>query len=408
MFAQEDPLVARSNRQVLHLLAYAVWKALAAAQVLVAVDDSSAVMVQGWAGSAALDVDECLLTGVDNIPVEAVTDVRLERLADGSLHVWHEVPPRQGADHARYGGPTGRALRSSARDGVGLVVLVDRPSMNTAREEDEQTLRSLLAAAQDVIAAQQEVNKQRLRSRLEEREGERRRWARELHDETLQQMGALQVLLTSTLRGAGATVLDHDAVLRSLGQASTMLTGQISDLRHLITELRPAALDELGVAPPLRALARRTADLTGLDVDTDIRLRYSDGLVPTRLLPEVEEAVYRVVQEALTNASRHARATRVLVSVVETDAEVWVEVSDDGDGMAPMSPRTKFGLTGMRERAALAGGRLEVVSPRPDADDPDRGGTLIRLVVPARHRDHSATPSEAVPAGTSGAELPHS
>lgn len=379
MFAQEDPLVARSNRQVLHLLAYAVWKALAAAQVLVAVDDSSAVMVQGWAGSAALDVDECLLTGVDNIPVEAVTDVRLERLADGSLHVWHEVPPRQGADHAR--------------DGVGLVVLVDRPSMNTAREEDEQTLRSLLAAAQDVIAAQQEVNKQRLRSRLEEREGERRRWARELHDETLQQMGALQVLLTSTLRGAGATVLDHDAVLRSLGQASTMLTGQISDLRHLITELRPAALDELGVAPPLRALARRTADLTGLDVDTDIRLRYSDGLVPTRLLPEVEEAVYRVVQEALTNASRHARATRVLVSVVETDAEVWVEVSDDGDGMAPMSPRTKFGLTGMRERAALAGGRLEVVSPRPDADDPDRGGTLIRLVVPA---------------GTSGAELPHS
>lgn len=228
MFAQEDPLVARSNRQVLHLLAYAVWKALAAAQVLVAVDDSSAVMVQGWAGSAALDVDECLVTGVDNIPVEAVTDVRLERLADGSLHVWHEVPPRQGADQARDGGPTGRALRSSARDGVGLVVLVDRPSVSTAREEGEQTLRSLLAAAQDVIAAQQEVNKQRLRSRLEEREDERRRWARELHDETLQQMGALQVLLTSTLRGAETTVLDHDAVLRSLGQASTMLTSQIS------------------------------------------------------------------------------------------------------------------------------------------------------------------------------------
>ena len=96
--------------------------------------------------------------------------------------------------------------------------------------------------------------------------------------------------------GAETTVLDHDAVLRSLGHASTMLTRQISDLRHLITQTgRPRRARR---CTPVAGTGAPDGGPHRLDVDTDVRLRYSDGLVPTRLLPEVEEAVYRVVREA--------------------------------------------------------------------------------------------------------------
>jgi signal transduction histidine kinase len=172
----------------------------------------------------------------------------------------------------------------------------------------------------------------------------------------------------------------------ALRTAIDLLAEEIASLRHLITELRPATLDELGLSAPLHALARRTEELTGLRVDVHVSLRYADGQIATRLLPDVELAVYRVVQEALTNASRHSGATQVRISVVEDDEEVWVEVADNGAGMSGTSRTPGFGITGMQERALLAGGHLDVLAGRAGDCDEGARGTVIRLVVPAAHR----------------------
>ena len=281
-------------------------------------------------------------------------------------------------------GPAGRAdpdayaLAGPAGDRrVLLLVGPGRP--------DERVAGHLLELASALLVAERSAALGMIRDSLHEREQERRRWARELHDETLQQLGALQVLLTSALPKARAAEAAAggapcaglvDAVLL----ATELVAGQIANLRHLIIELRPAALDDLGLTPPLQALARRTGQLSGLPVVLHVSLRYADRATQTRLLPEIELAVYRVVQEALSNVRRHAAASRATVTVVEDDDVVTAEITDNGQGFDPHRA-VGFGLAGMRERAELAGGTLEVTPARPDGT-----GTTIRLVVPARHR----------------------
>jgi len=267
--------------------------------------------------------------------------------------------------------PGGHAIAGSARGTrVLLVVAGGRP--------DEPIVRHLLEIASAVLSEERSAVSAAVRENLYEREEERRRWGRELHDETLQQLGALQVLLTSALpKGGTAPPAGLVDVVR---QASELLAGQIRNLRQLITELRPAGLDDLGLLPPLQALARRTEQLSGIPVRLHVSLRYAEGVIGTRLLPDVELAVYRVVQEALTNVRRHSTATRVTVTVVEDDETVVAEISDDGRGF-DVDGAGGFGLSGMRERAELAEGTLEVTRGRPDGR-----GTTVRLVVPARHR----------------------
>jgi signal transduction histidine kinase len=261
----------------------------------------------------------------------------------------------------------------------------------SSEAELKRGMEDLLHAAEDAVWAELDGDRQRLRAVLQEREEERRRWARELHDETLQQLGALQVLLTSARRSAGSgPSADVGRLLESVDVGVDLLAGQIASLRHLITELRPAALDELGLRAPLHALAERTEALTGIRVSVEVSLRYADGEITTRLLPDIELAVYRVVQEALTNAGRHSGAQRAWVSVLERDGEVTVEVGDDGAGMADGSRSgAGFGVRGMKERARLAGGRLDVLSvnrAQPPGAASQTSGTVVRMVVPATHR----------------------
>ena len=143
--------------------------------------------------------------------------------------------------------------------------------------DDEHLLASFAASAAIAIATAQSVEHDRLRKTVEASEQERRRWARELHDETLQEMGALKVLLQGA-RQAG----ENEALRRAVDQAVDQIQLSISGLQGLITELRPAALDELGAGPALEALVKRVAATSGLDIDSQLDLAYEQGRVPTR------------------------------------------------------------------------------------------------------------------------------
>ena len=259
------------------------------------------------------------------------------------------------------------------------------------RDADRQALNSFAASVAQRLAAERSVEIERLRFGNEARERERTRWAREIHDESIQGIGALRLKLANA-RDAGDTAAlsdTVDTVLEGLGR-------EIDGLRHLITELRPAALDDLGLAAALQALARRAQAIDGLEVQTEIDL--GEEPVGTngdsaasgdsrRLDPELESTIYRIVQEALTNVGRHAHATRAVVGVSERDGVIRASVTDDGQGLPNaerLGPRGDgleggFGMSGMRERAELVGGELEF------APAPGRG-TTVRLVVPLAGR----------------------
>jgi len=244
--------------------------------------------------------------------------------------------------------------------------LTDGPQFGS---EDELLLQGFAASAATAVHTAQSVTEERLRQSLAAAEQERRRWARELHDETLQGLGALRVLLSSALKNDSPQARDE-----MVRDAVAQIGHEIESLRGLITELRPAALDELGLAPAIESLVQRTSTLQGLEVDARIDL---DG--EQRLDPELESAVYRLVQEALTNISKHARAERVELEVVREPDAVRLLVRDDGQGFDTASPTAGFGLSGMRERVELARGTLDVES------EEGRGTTVTaRIPIPGR------------------------
>lgn len=159
-----------------------------------------------------------------------------------------------------------------------------------------------------------------------------------------------------------------------LDQALERIDETIVELRRLIADLRPAALDELGVEVALASLVERLSS-TGIQVDLFIDLGSSDGTGP-RLEPLLEDTVYRLVQESLNNAIRHGHAVRAIVEVVEEEGGIQIRVADDGSGFDPNRTGGGFGLLGMRERVKLAGGRFDVRS--------SEDGTTITATLPAR------------------------
>jgi len=218
--------------------------------------------------------------------------------------------------------------------------------------DDEELLKAFAASAALAVATAQNVESERLRRAMEAAETERRRWARELHDETLQGLGALKVLL-----GTANRMQDPDQVRGLLDAAIEHVGGDIENLRAIITDLRPATLDELGLVPALTSLAQRTASRAGLDMLTDL----PDAEETERLPVGIETTVYRIAQEALNNVTKHAHATTASLRVdVESDG-VSLEVTDDGRGFDAEATTTGFGVIGMRERVELAGGTLDIV-----------------------------------------------
>lgn len=253
---------------------------------------------------------------------------------------------------------------------VGVIEALDRIGGPDFTVEDEHRLQAAAASAATAVATAQTVERERLHRSLQAAEEERGRWARELHDETLQGLGGLRMTLSSARR-----LDDADALRAALDTAVEQLGREIADLRALITELRPASLDQLGLEPALDALVERATSVYGLPVRTLIEL---DPSVNGRLDSEVETAVYRVVQESLNNAARHAGASVVRVEVLERGDEIRLRVSDDGSGFDQSLPSAGFGVVGMRERVSLVGGRLEIES--------GPNGTMVSAALPNLRR----------------------
>jgi signal transduction histidine kinase len=236
---------------------------------------------------------------------------------------------------------------------LGVLAAFDRLTEDPGfSDRDEHLLVAFAASAATAVATARSVEQERLRHSLRSAEQERRRWARELHDETLQGLGGLQVLLSSGLRAGG------EALESTTRQAVEQLATEIANLRSLITELRPAALDDLGLAPAIEGLVDGVRTVEGLEVELELDL----GRDGARLDPDHETAAYRLVQEALTNVAKHAEAERVRVRVAREAGGTEVMVADDGRGFDPGRPADGFGLVGMRERAELLGGALTIRS----------------------------------------------
>jgi signal transduction histidine kinase len=259
--------------------------------------------------------------------------------------------------------------------GLGVLAALDRlrdgPDFSA---EDERLMTAFATSAATAVATARDVAAEGLRRSLEAAERERSRWARELHDQTLQDLAGLKVLLSSTRRAKEREQLD-----RIIEQAIEHVQLGVDALRGLVTELRPAALDELGTAPALRALIDRTATTAGQAIELTVDLAYEQGRVDTRHAPELESAIYRLVQEAVTNVVKHAGAGRVTVAVIEDDATVQLTVTDDGAGFQTDATSAGFGLIGMRERVTLLGGEL-------DFDSQPGAGTTVTARIPVQRR----------------------
>jgi signal transduction histidine kinase len=248
---------------------------------------------------------------------------------------------------------------------LGVLAAVDRADGKSFDDADEQLLRSVAASAATAVATARSVADARLRSTVEAADQARARWARELHDETLQGLTGARMVLSAGLAHGG-----HDGLREAAATADSHLGEETRKLRDLIAELRPAALDDLGLGPAIESLATRQAAVGDLTVDVKLDLGAQD-----RLDRDAETAIYRIVQEALTNVVKHAHAKRVALCVDQLGDRVEVAVEDDGCGFDPAQPAQGFGLTSMQERALLLGGNLSVSSA-------DGGPTRVSAVLP--------------------------
>jgi two-component system, NarL family, sensor histidine kinase UhpB len=186
---------------------------------------------------------------------------------------------------------------------------------------------------------------------LQAQEGERARLARDLHDEANQALTGVLLRLEATAQHAPPQLRDE------LRETQAVATRAMGELVRLARELRPVALDDLGLGAALRTQVLEFGRRAG--IETTLALP-PDGIED--LDSDEQLVVYRVVQEGLSNIAQHAGARTVHVDVERRGEGTVVRVADDGEGFASGDEQPGLGLTGMRERAVLAGGRLEVSS----------------------------------------------
>jgi signal transduction histidine kinase len=247
---------------------------------------------------------------------------------------------------------------------IGVISAYDKLSAPDARFTDEDIRLAETFATRAAVAVElsARVERDALRRVVAAQELERQRLARELHDETGQ-------ALTSILLGLKR--LDGESP-EAVAELRELVVATLRDVRRLAVELRPKVLDDFGLVPALERLTQGFAEHTGISVDLEA------GALTERPPVEVETAIYRIVQESLTNVVKHAQASSVSVVLTRGDGRIKAVIEDDGTGFAPETiGEGGIGLVGMRERIELLDGSLTVESS-------ERSGTTVAVEVPVR------------------------
>jgi signal transduction histidine kinase len=269
----------------------------------------------------------------------------------------------------RVGARTGLYVPLLLRDrAIGVISAHDKEGADPRFSDEDVRLAETFAARVAVaVDLSERVARDALRRVVAAQELERRRLARELHDETGQ-------ALTSILLGLKGVedARREDELRAATAQLRELVVTTLQDVRRLAVELRPKALDDFGLVPALERLADTFREQTGIEVELEPQL--GDERLPS----ELETALYRITQEALTNVVKHAQAKRVSIVLARREGSVTAVIEDDGRGFAADEAREDgLGILGMQERIALLDGRLAVESS-------PGGGTTLAVEVPLR------------------------
>ncbi len=347
---------------LLDLVASRLRQLIGARLVAIALPDGDALRVAAADGEGADD-----LAAIASLERDSKTGRVLERGRSQRVDSLLEDPEVDQEVARRLGATTGLYVPLLVRDRpIGVLVAHDklgrdhRFSSRDLRVAEQFALRASIA-----VDLSRRIARDALRRVVEGQEVERRRLARELHDETGQALTSILLGLRAVEDAGGP-----EAVSAALANLRELAVATLHDVRRLAVQLRPKALDDFGLVAALERLVQTFGEASGVRVDLEAQLG------DERLAPEIETTLYRIVQEALTNVVKHAGAANVSILLVRREATALLLIEDDGQGFTVAEAREDgLGLAGMRERVALHDGRLTIES-RPG------GGTTLAVEVP--------------------------
>jgi len=348
--------------------------------------ESAEARVRGILDSAMdaiITVDENQRIVLFNTAAEAVFQCpRAQAIGAPLVQLLPERFRAEHLSHVRHFGETGTSSRrmAGARVVTGLRCNGEEfpidASISQILQDGRKLYTVILRDVTERVRAEEALDRSRqelreLASRMDSvREQEKSRIARELHDELAQALTALKM---DTSWIAEHLPAGQDALAAKLAAMQAMLDGTVAATRRISADLRPLILDDLGLVAAAEWLVQNFTERTG------VRCKLTAGDPDLEVEPALASAVFRILQESLTNAARHAQATLVEVGLDGRDGQITLTVRDNGRGFSPEGPRkpNSYGLLGLRERASLLGGEAKIVS------ETGRGTTVeLRLPIP--------------------------
>ena len=351
-------------KRLLELVARRLRELIDARVVAIALPEGDELRIEAAAGEGAEALTGSTLPR-DGSKAGRILDRRRSERVDSLL----DDPEVHASVTRLLGARSGLYVPLLVRDeAIGVLIAHDRLGRDVRFGDSAVRLAEQFAArAAIAVDLSRRVATDALRRVVAGQELERKRLARELHDETGQALTSI-LLGLKAVEGSGS----EDEMRRAADDLRALVVATLQDVRRLAVELRPKALDDFVLVAALERLAETFTESTGIELQLEARLG------PERLPGEVETTLYRIVQEALTNVVKHAEAEHVSILIVRREGTVTAVIEDDGRGFDPAATREAgLGLLGMRERAALVGGRVAVESS-------GESGTTLVVEVPVR------------------------